>query len=149
MLTPEASAHWDGETISFGPGVTQREAPSDDALETAWRTYYAATFNPARINHGHASAATGAILEGSAGIPRDCATHAGGARARGRGDRLASAHGRLADGRLLAGARASCRDLHRVRAAPVRHADRLWTWSVQRPHHAGRRTIRRSGKIGR
>lgn len=50
ILTPEASAHWDGEIVSFGPGVTQREAPTDDALETAWRTYYAATFNPARIN---------------------------------------------------------------------------------------------------
>ena len=50
ILTPDASAHWDGETVSFGPGMTQREAPTDDALETAWRTYYAATFNPARIN---------------------------------------------------------------------------------------------------
>jgi DNA polymerase len=50
ILTPDASAHWDGKTVSFGPGVSQREAPSDDALETAWRTYYAATFNPARIN---------------------------------------------------------------------------------------------------
>jgi DNA polymerase len=50
ILTPDSSAHWDGERISFGPGVTQREAPSDDVLESAWRTYYAATFNPARIN---------------------------------------------------------------------------------------------------
>lgn len=50
ILTPDASAHWDGETVHFGPGVTQRDAPGDDALETAWRTYYAATFNPARIN---------------------------------------------------------------------------------------------------
>ena len=50
ILTPDASAQWDGETVTYGPGVTQRDAPGDDALETAWRTYYAATFNPARIN---------------------------------------------------------------------------------------------------
>ena len=50
ILTPDTSAHWNGETVRFGPGVTQREAPTADTLEAAWRTYYAATFNPARIN---------------------------------------------------------------------------------------------------
>ena len=50
ILTPDASAHWDGEIVRFGLGVTQREAPTDDRLEAVWRAYYAATFNPARIN---------------------------------------------------------------------------------------------------
>ncbi len=50
ILTPDASSHWDGETLRFGPGVMQREAPTDDTLELVWRAYYAATFNPARIN---------------------------------------------------------------------------------------------------
>jgi probable DNA metabolism protein len=50
ILTPDASAHWNGETARFGPGATQREAPTGDTLEAIWRTYYAATFNPARIN---------------------------------------------------------------------------------------------------
>jgi probable DNA metabolism protein len=50
ILTPDASAHWDGETLRFGCGITQREAPNDDRLEAVWRAYYAATFNPARIN---------------------------------------------------------------------------------------------------
>ena len=50
ILTPDASAHWDGETARFSSGVMQREAPTDDTLEAVWRAYYAATFNPARIN---------------------------------------------------------------------------------------------------
>ena len=50
ILTPDASAHWDGETVRFDSGVTQRETLTDDTLEAVWRAYYAATFNPARIN---------------------------------------------------------------------------------------------------
>lgn len=49
ILTPEASAHWDLETLSFGPGAGRREAPDEDALEEVWRGYYAAIFNPARL----------------------------------------------------------------------------------------------------
>ena len=49
LLTPSRSAHWDGETLSFGPGATRAQAPSEDALEDLWRTYYASIFNPARI----------------------------------------------------------------------------------------------------
>jgi probable DNA metabolism protein len=50
ILTPDESAHWDGETKTFGPGVPQSEAPQGDRLEELWRTYYASMFNPARIN---------------------------------------------------------------------------------------------------
>lgn len=50
ILTPEASAHWDGETLAFGPGVPRHDAPAADAYEEMWKTYYASVFNPARVN---------------------------------------------------------------------------------------------------
>lgn len=52
ILTPDASAHWDGEKLEFGEGcpsvVYQQEIPSD-ALEDLWKSYYASIFNPARL----------------------------------------------------------------------------------------------------
>ena len=50
ILTPYRSVHWDGEALAFGPGGTRADAPSDDAQEDMWRTYYANIFNPARLN---------------------------------------------------------------------------------------------------
>ena len=49
ILTPERSAHWDGATLTVGAGVPRADAPAGDALEELWRTYYAHTFNPARV----------------------------------------------------------------------------------------------------
>lgn len=49
ILTPDISAHWDGEAIEYRAGVLRAEAPSGDALEDLWRTYYANIFNPARV----------------------------------------------------------------------------------------------------
>jgi uracil-DNA glycosylase len=49
ILTPEASAHWDGATLRMGPGGTRREAPAEDAHEALWRAYYRSVFNPARL----------------------------------------------------------------------------------------------------
>jgi probable DNA metabolism protein len=49
LLTPEECAHWDGERLSFSPGVPQENAPDGDALETLWRSYYRSIFNPARV----------------------------------------------------------------------------------------------------
>ncbi|MET0986504.1 MAG: UdgX family uracil-DNA binding protein [Steroidobacteraceae bacterium] len=49
ILTPESSAHWDGEQLRFGPGVSRRDAPQGDAKEDLWRRYYASIFNPARL----------------------------------------------------------------------------------------------------
>ena len=49
ILTPDASAHWDLRSLHFGPGIPRSEAPAPDALEELWRTYYASTFNPARL----------------------------------------------------------------------------------------------------
>ena len=49
ILTPRRCAHWDGASVAFTPGVSRAEAPTEDVLETLWRTYYASTFNPARL----------------------------------------------------------------------------------------------------
>ena len=49
VLTPTASAHWDGQSLVIGAGVTRDAAPTGDALEELWRTYYAHIFNPARV----------------------------------------------------------------------------------------------------
>lgn len=49
ILTPDQSVHWDGEKLQYGTGVPQSEAPDEDGLEDLWRSYYRATFNPARI----------------------------------------------------------------------------------------------------
>jgi DNA polymerase len=49
ILTPDRSAHWDGERLSFGPGTNKSEVPSEDALADVWRRYYASIFNPARL----------------------------------------------------------------------------------------------------
>jgi DNA polymerase len=50
ILTPRRSAHWDGAELYFGPGARRSDAPGEDALEAAWKTYYASIFNPARLN---------------------------------------------------------------------------------------------------
>jgi probable DNA metabolism protein len=50
ILTPDRSAHWDGATLTFGPGLPREAAPADDEMEALWRTYYASVFNPARLN---------------------------------------------------------------------------------------------------
>lgn len=49
ILTPEASVHWDGKELAFGPGCSAADAPADDALEELWRGYYSSIFNPARL----------------------------------------------------------------------------------------------------
>ncbi len=49
ILTPELSIHWDGQTLTEGPGATRADAPDGDPLEETWRTYYASIFNPARL----------------------------------------------------------------------------------------------------
>jgi DNA polymerase len=49
ILTPRRCAHWDGERLAFTPGVPRSQAPDEDRLEALWRTYYASTFNPARL----------------------------------------------------------------------------------------------------
>ncbi|MEA2927875.1 MAG: uracil-DNA glycosylase [Hyphomicrobiales bacterium] len=50
ILTPQGAMHWDGKELTFSAGVSKNDAPAEDALEDWWRTYYRATFNPARAN---------------------------------------------------------------------------------------------------
>ncbi|MES2096084.1 MAG: UdgX family uracil-DNA binding protein [Pseudomonadota bacterium] len=52
ILTPEVSIHWDGETLTEGPGATKQDAPDGDPVEAVWKTYYASIFNPARLKVG-------------------------------------------------------------------------------------------------
>ncbi|HEV7658887.1 MAG TPA: UdgX family uracil-DNA binding protein [Allosphingosinicella sp.] len=52
ILTPELSLHWDGETLSEGPGTAKADAPEGDPVEAVWKTYYASIFNPARVKIG-------------------------------------------------------------------------------------------------
>jgi probable DNA metabolism protein len=49
ILTPDASVSWDLKQLHYTPGVPATAAPSGDALETLWKTYYGAIFNPARV----------------------------------------------------------------------------------------------------
>lgn len=49
IVTPDARAIWQGETLSYGPGGTKDEVPDSDIVEDQWRTYYGAIFNPARV----------------------------------------------------------------------------------------------------
>ncbi len=49
ILTPDGSAIWNGETLTFGPPATRDMAPAQDEIEEFWKTYYASTFNPARL----------------------------------------------------------------------------------------------------
>jgi uracil-DNA glycosylase len=52
ILTPELSIHWDGTTLSEGPGAVKGDAPDGDPVEEVWKTYYASIFNPARVKIG-------------------------------------------------------------------------------------------------
>ncbi|MGB3627647.1 MAG: UdgX family uracil-DNA binding protein, partial [Henriciella sp.] len=49
IVTPEATAIWDGSTLTYGPGGQKSDVPSGDAVEDQWRTYFRSIFNPARL----------------------------------------------------------------------------------------------------
>lgn len=49
ILSPDACVHWDRQRLQVTPGAHKADAPSGDQLEDYWRTYYASTFNPARL----------------------------------------------------------------------------------------------------
>jgi probable DNA metabolism protein len=50
ILTPQGALHWDGTNLTESAAVAHSEAPTSDALEDWWCTYYRATFNPACAN---------------------------------------------------------------------------------------------------
>lgn len=52
ILTPIGSLHWDGAELRHGAAGIRHEASTEDAFEAGWASYYASTFNPARLNTG-------------------------------------------------------------------------------------------------
>ncbi len=50
LLTPTASASWDGTTLHFGPGAPSEAAPRPDQVDALFLSYYENIFNPARSN---------------------------------------------------------------------------------------------------
>jgi DNA polymerase len=53
ILTPDESVSWDTRELSFGPGVSSRDGPQEDSVESLWLTYYRSIFNPARLKVKH------------------------------------------------------------------------------------------------
>jgi probable DNA metabolism protein len=49
ILMPDESLCWNLHELQFGPGSNRASAPNPDELEQMWKSYYASTFNPARI----------------------------------------------------------------------------------------------------
>lgn len=49
ILTSRASLYWDGEALAAKPGAKRADAPAQDAMEEAWKIYFASIFNPARL----------------------------------------------------------------------------------------------------
>lgn len=49
IFTEDESMSWINNELSFGLGISQREAEAYDETEELWKTYYASTFNPARL----------------------------------------------------------------------------------------------------
>ncbi len=50
LLTPTASAAWDGTELHFGPGAPSEAAPRQDQIDALFLSYYEKIFNPARSN---------------------------------------------------------------------------------------------------
>lgn len=50
IYTPDESAHWNLEKLSFGPGKAQHEFQLTDSWDELWKTYYSSIYNPARLN---------------------------------------------------------------------------------------------------
>lgn len=49
ILTPHASAFWNGGTLVIGKGAKKSDIDISDSCEDLWKTYFASTFNPARL----------------------------------------------------------------------------------------------------
>jgi uracil-DNA glycosylase len=49
ILTPSLSIHWNKDRLHEGPPAREEDAPTEDAIEDQWKTYYSSIFNPARL----------------------------------------------------------------------------------------------------
>lgn len=52
ILSPQVCMHWDMQQLFVGAGADASQRPAPDAGEDLWLTYYATTFNPARLKTG-------------------------------------------------------------------------------------------------
>ena len=52
ILTPRASAFWNGSKLLIGSGAKKSDVDISDSCEDLWKTYFASTFNPARLKVG-------------------------------------------------------------------------------------------------
>jgi len=52
IVTPDCTAVWNGTNLSFAPGGSKSDVPSDDAMEDHWKVYFRSIFNPARLKVG-------------------------------------------------------------------------------------------------
>lgn len=52
ILTPGASAFWNGSKLLIGSGAKTSDVRVTDSCEDLWKTYFASTFNPARLKVG-------------------------------------------------------------------------------------------------
>lgn len=50
IFGPDETATWDGERLEFLPGAPDLRSGEGDELTQLWRSYYASTFNPNRLN---------------------------------------------------------------------------------------------------
>lgn len=50
IVTPDLAVHHEGGEVRFAPGGSRGDVPAEDARDADWRAYYAAIFNPARLN---------------------------------------------------------------------------------------------------
>jgi DNA polymerase len=50
ILTPDLSAHWDLQQLTFTPGIDAPPGMPEEDVTDLWRVYYATIFNPARAN---------------------------------------------------------------------------------------------------
>lgn len=49
ILTPDECVHWDGQNMTFSPGIPKPAKGGEEVLDDLWRTYYRSIFNPARL----------------------------------------------------------------------------------------------------
>ncbi|KYG68722.1 hypothetical protein AZI87_05690 [Bdellovibrio bacteriovorus] len=49
IFTPDGSAHWNLQNLSFSEGMPQNEFDHEDPFDEVWKTYYRSIFNPARL----------------------------------------------------------------------------------------------------
>lgn len=49
IFTPELSAHWNLEELTYDAGISRSAFPHDDDMDEVWKTYYKSIFNPARV----------------------------------------------------------------------------------------------------